>query len=320
MPPQNSPPIKSELHPRNKNRERYDLDALIIVEPDLAKYVKANKFGDASVDFSNLVAVKLLNKALLNHYYGIEYWEFPEQNLCPPIPGRADYMHYVADLLAESNNGIIPTGNAITCLDIGMGANCIYPILGVTEYGWNFIGSDIDPTSIASAQNIVSHNASLKGKIECRLQENPRSIFMGILGDNEKIDVTVCNPPFHASAEEAAKGTQRKVKNLLGKQATAKLNFAGVSNELIYNGGELTFITNMAFESRKMAKNCYWFTTLVSKQANLKSIYKLLHKLEVTQTKTIVMGTGNKTAHVVAWTFLSDEERNTWRATRWEKA
>jgi 23S rRNA (adenine1618-N6)-methyltransferase len=32
--------------------------------------------------------------------------------LCPPIPGRADYIHYIADLLA-SNNGIIPKGHGI---------------------------------------------------------------------------------------------------------------------------------------------------------------------------------------------------------------
>ncbi|TRW22353.1 23S rRNA (adenine(1618)-N(6))-methyltransferase RlmF [Flavobacterium zepuense] len=321
MPSQNSPSVKSELHPRNKNRERYDLDALIVAETELAKYVKPNKFGDASVDFSNPVAVKLLNKALLNHYYGIEYWEFPDANLCPPIPGRADYLHYIADLLAEDDAGIIPIGDALTCLDVGVGANCIYPILGVTEYGWKFIGADVDPKSIASAQNIVDHNPSLKGKIECRLQENPRHIFQGIIGPDEKIDITVCNPPFHASAEDALKGTRRKVKNLSGKKsATPELNFAGISNELIYDGGELRFITNMAFESRKMAKNCYWFTTLVSKESNLKSIYKLLQKLEATQIKTIVMGTGNKTARVVAWTFLSGEEQKVWRETRWEKA
>ena len=306
------------MHPRNKNRERYDLDALIVAEPKLAKYVKPNKFGEASVDFSNPVAVKLLNKALLNHYYGIEYWDFPDANLCPPIPGRADYLHYIADLLAEDNQGVIPAGNAIICLDVGVGANCIYPILGVAEYGWKFIGADADPKSIASAENIVSRNESLKDKIECRLQENPRYIFQGIIRPDEKIDVTVCNPPFHASAEEAMKGTQRKVKNLSGKKAaTPHLNFAGVSNELIYDGGELRFITNMVFESKKVAKNICWFTTLVSKQANLKSINKLLQKLGVTQTKTIVMGTGNKTAHVLAWTFLPERERNEWAKSRW---
>jgi len=319
MPSEKSQQVKSELHPRNKNRERYDLNALIAVSPELAKHVTPNKFGDDSVDFANPDAVKLLNKALLNHYYGIKYWEFPEENLCPPIPGRADYLHYIADLLCESNFGRNPQGDKITCLDVGVGANCIYPVIGVAEYNWNFIGADIDPKSIASAQNIVANNPQLKGKIECRLQDNYRNIFYGIINADEKVDITVCNPPFHASAEEAQKGTQRKVRNLSGKnEKTPELNFAGISNELIYKGGEAKFINNMIFESKKLYKNCYWFTTLVSKQSNLKGIYTLLEKLETTQIKTITMGTGNKSTRIVAWTFLSKEEQKLWRDTRWK--
>ncbi|NDI99437.1 23S rRNA (adenine(1618)-N(6))-methyltransferase RlmF [Flavobacterium sp. LaA7.5] len=311
---------KDRLHPRNKNRERYDLKALITAVPELGNHVKPNKYGVDSVDFSNPVAVKLLNKALLNHYYGINYWEFPDENLCPPIPGRADYIHYAADLLGESNFGRIPTGDKITCLDVGVGANCIYPILGVTEYNWKFIGTDINPKSIASAQNILDANAQLSGKVECRLQKNPAAIFQGIIEADDKIDITLCNPPFHASAEEAQKGTLRKVKNLSGKKVkTPELNFAGISNELIYDGGEHQFIHTMIQESKQFAANCFWFSTLVSKQSNLKGIYKALDALEVFDVKTILMGTGNKSTRIVAWTFLSKEEQKKWRETKWKK-
>ncbi len=154
--------LKTSLHPRNRNREPYDLNALIKTTPTLEDYVKPNKSGLPSIDFSSPIAVKLLNKALLSYYYGIKYWEFPDENLCPPIPGRDDYIHYMADVLMESNFGRLPKGNAITCLDLGVGASCIYPIIGVVEYDWNFIGSDIDAKSIASAQKISSANISLK--------------------------------------------------------------------------------------------------------------------------------------------------------------
>ncbi len=310
---------KTRLHARNKNRERYDLSALIKVKPELSNYVIPNKHGEDSVDFSNPVAVKILNKALLHHYYGIKYWEFPDQNLCPPIPGRADYIHHIADLLCENNFGRIPIGDKITCLDIGVGANCIYPIIGVTEYDWRFIGSDIDPKSIESAQDIVNSNTSLKNKIECRLQEDHKDIFYGILDRKEKIDLSICNPPFHSSAEDAQKGTRRKVKNLSGKKVkTPELNFAGVSNELIYEGGEYKFIHTMIRQSKKFSKNCYWFSTLVSKQSNLKGIYKSLQKYEANEVKTIPMGTGNKSTRIVAWTFLSKQEQKEWRKTRWK--
>jgi 23S rRNA (adenine1618-N6)-methyltransferase len=310
---------KTRLHPRNKNRERYDLSALITSNPELGDYVKPNKYGDDSVDFSNPNAVRILNKALLNHYYGIKYWEFPDENLCPPIPGRADYIHHIADLLCENNFGTIPTGNIITCFDIGVGASCIYPIIGVTEYDWKFIGSDIDPKSIESAKNIVNSNPSLKDKIECRLQENQADAFYGIISREDKIDLSICNPPFHSSAEEALKGSRRKVKNLSGKkEKTPTLNFAGINSELICDGGELKFIRNMIRESRKFSNNCYWFSTIVSKQSHLKEIYKWLEEFKAEKIKTIPMGTGNKSSRIVAWTFLSKEEQKEWKETRWK--
>jgi len=310
---------KSRLHFRNKNRDKYDLGALITSNPELKNYIIPNKFGVKSVDFSNPLAVKILNKALLNHYYGIKNWEFPDENLCPPIPGRADYIHHIADLLGENNFGTIPIGNKITCLDIGVGASCIYPIIGVIEYDWKFIGSDIDPKSIASAQNIINSNSAIKDKIECRLQKNSKDVFHGIISKEDKIELIICNPPFHASIEDAKKGSVRKIKNLTGKKVkTPELNFSGISNELICEGGEYQFIQNMIRESKKLSKNCYWFSTLVSKQSNLKGIYKLLENIEANQIKRIPMGTGNKSSRIVAWTFLSIEEQKEWVESRWK--
>lgn len=312
---------KIRLHSRNKNRERYDLEALKVAVPELADHITTNKYGAESVDFANPIAVKLLNKALLNHYYGIKNWDFPDDNLVPPIPGRADYLHYMADLLDQSNFGVLPEGDKIKVLDIGVGASCIYPIIGVTEYGWNFIGSDIDAQSIESSANIVSSNPSLEGKIECRLQEDPKAFFKGILNSDEKIDFSMCNPPFHSSTEEAQKTSRRKVKNLSGKKTErVELNFAGISNELICDGGESKFIHNMILESQDFAKNCFWFSTLVSKQSNLKGIYKTLNELEVAQIKTIPIGTGNKSSRIIAWSFLTKEEQKEWRETRWRTA
>lgn len=310
---------KARLHPRNKNRDRYNLKALIKSIPELGHYVMPNKYGEDSIDFSDPGAVKALNTALLNHYYGIKYWEFPDTNLCPPIPGRADYIHHIADLLRESNFGTIPTGDIITCLDIGVGASCIYPIIGVAEYGWKFIGSDIEPKSIKSAQHIANANKLLKDKIEFRLQEDRSDVLFGILGKEEKIDLTICNPPFHSSSSVAQEANLRKVKNLSKKPVKApKLNFAGISNELICDGGEYKFILNLVRESEKFSKNCYWFSTLVSKQSNLRGINKALEKVEAKEIKTIPMGTGNKASRIVAWTFLTPEEQKEWKETRWK--
>ncbi|WP_339902969.1 23S rRNA (adenine(1618)-N(6))-methyltransferase RlmF [uncultured Cyclobacterium sp.] len=309
---------KGRLHPRNKNLKRYDIDALAKVVPALKNHLTSSKKGNLTIDFSNPAAIKLLNKAILNHYYDISYWEFPEENLCPPIPGRADYLHHMADLLGNSNEGKIPMGDKINCLDIGVGASCIYPILGITSYEWHFTGTDIDPKSIASSQNIVNKNAILTNKIALELQENSRAIFHGIIRSEDKYDLTICNPPFHSSSAEAQKGNLRKVKNLSGKKAkTPHLNFSGTSQELIVEGGELKFIQQMINESQRFQNNVFWFSSLVSKQSNLKSIYKTLEKVGAKMYKTIPMGTSNKSGRIVAWTFLSARAQNDWVNSRW---
>ena len=255
---------------------------------------------------------------MLNHYYGIKNWEFPDDNLCPPIPGRADYIHHVADLLADNNLSNIPKGDKVNCLDIGMGASCIYPLIGAIEYGWKFIASDIDEKSIKSAKKIINSNSLIKDNIECRLQKNKNLIFKNIINEDAKIDLIICNPPFHSSKEEAQKSTLRKLRNLSDKKLKkTHVNFAGVSNEIIFEGGEIKFLENIINESKKYSKNCYWFSTLVSKQTNLKRTYKLIDKTGAYFIKTIPMGTGNKSTRIVAWTFLSKDDQAKWREERW---
>ena len=197
------PVEKVVLHPKNRHRERYDFAKLITTCPELAKYVKPNAFGDVSIDFANPKAVKWLNKALLKQYYSVEYWDIPTGYLCPPIPGRADYIHHIAELMGSSNNGVIPIGHKIKCMDIGVGASCVYPIIGNKEYGWSFIGSDIDAVALTSAGKIITNNHFLQRNIELRMQENPKDIFHFIMERSEPIDVAICNPPFHASLAEA---------------------------------------------------------------------------------------------------------------------
>ena len=116
-------PSKGELHPRNRHQGHYDFPALIKASPELGQFVISNPYGKPSIDFANPQAVKVFNRALLAQYYGIRHWDIPDGYLCPPIPGRADYLHNLADLLATDNAGQIPRGTAIQALDVGVGAN-----------------------------------------------------------------------------------------------------------------------------------------------------------------------------------------------------
>ncbi len=314
------PVVKTELHPRNKHRGRYDFNKLIKACPDLARFVEENQYGDESINFFDDKAVKMLNKALLIEFYGVSYWDVPEGYLCPPIPGRADYIHNIADLLYGETLLPYRKGEKITCLDVGIGANCIYPIIGAAEYNWNFIGTETSEDSIVSAERIIKGNEYLADKVLVRLQESSLNIFKGVIEGGETIDVTICNPPFHGSKKEAEAGNRRKSRNLSkGKKVSDKLNFGGKFNELWCDGGELNFIKLMIKESKSIERQCLWFTSLVSKKENVEPIVKMLKSYNVKEFKVLEMGQGNKISRIVAWTFLPPLQHAKWKQFRWRK-
>lgn len=296
--------LKSRLHERNKHNRHYDFELLTSVVPELALHLIKNPSGRDTIDFSDPKAVVLLNKALLMSTYGITLWELPPGNLCPPVPGRADYIHYIADLLAEANQGIIPTGSLVKVMDIGVGANCIYPIIGVSEYGWQFVASDVSTASFDAASAIVQGNMLLKDHVFLRFQENPRSFLKNIVREGERFDAVICNPPFFKSEVEAIKQTTRKLKNLR-KDEQQKLirNFGGQQTELWFDGGELRFISLYIKESFYFGQQAGWFTTLVSNQDNLKPLKRLLTKTGAKEQRVIHMAQGNKASRILAWKF-----------------
>ncbi|MBF8448820.1 23S rRNA (adenine(1618)-N(6))-methyltransferase RlmF [Aeromonas dhakensis] len=307
---------KSGLHPRNRHQAPYDFAALCLRTPELQPFVFVNPYGASTIDFADPAAVKALNKALLALHYGIQHWDLPAGYLCPPIPGRVDYLHRVADLLAESA-GKVPTGKGVRVLDVGVGANCIYPLLGAREYGWRFVGSDIDPVSVKAASLLANSNG-LGSQIECRLQGRAGDIFQGIVAPRERFALTLCNPPFHASLAEASKGTERKLRNL-GKEVKDKpvLNFGGQKAELWCEGGEAVFLAAMINQSRAFAEQCLWFSSLVSKKENLPVAKKALTRVGARQVRVLEMAQGNKVSRVLAWTFFDEAGcREWWSAAR----
>nr|WP_297308517.1 23S rRNA (adenine(1618)-N(6))-methyltransferase RlmF [uncultured Flavobacterium sp.] len=295
--------LQTKLHPRNKHHDSYDFEKLSNLVPELTAYIIKNPKGLKTIDFGNPKAVLLLNKAILFDSYKLVFWSLPKNNLCPPIPGRADYIHYIADLLGENNNNIIPTGNKVKILDVGVGANLIYPIIGVSEYGWSFVGSEINITSLKNAQNIIENNEFLKLNISLRKQVNKRNILKNIVESQDQFNVVICTPPFFKSPEEVISKTTRKLKNL-GRDISKPIqNFSGKDDELWCDGGEKAFITNYIYESVHFKKNSFWFTTLVSDKTHLKPLIKILEKVNVKEHRIIEMQQGNKTSRILAWRF-----------------
>ncbi len=287
---------KDKLHPRSFHNKPYNFQELILKVPELKQFIVKNREGVDTVQFADPKAVYLLNKALLLHFYGLNFWDIPNQNLVPPIPGRADYIHYLADLLKVDYS-------RKTVLDIGTGASLVYPLIGSSVYNWNFVATDIEPKSIAIAQEIIDKNPNLNSKITLRLQSDKKQILSGIITKDDNFDAVICNPPFFKSKKEAQSQTLRKLKGL-DKRRTPKLinNFSGESNELWCNGGELAFVLNYIKESALFKMQIGWFTSLISNEDHLKPLQIELKK-SAKEIKIIDMAQGNKKSRILAWRF-----------------
>ncbi|MCZ8488458.1 RlmF-related methyltransferase [Vibrio lentus] len=129
------------------------------------------------------------------------------------------------------------------------------------------------------------------------MQADSESIFKGVIKDNERYDVTICNPPFHGSQEEAEQGSQRKARQLSSQSSRKQACRLSLSvqtrktvqkpvrcseqtnielwwseTELWCPGGEAAFILKMAKGSQLFSTQVLWFTTLISKKDNVDMI------------------------------------------------
>lgn len=305
------------MHEKNVHREGYDYDKLVALLPELGDKLIKNPKGRVTIDFSDSESVYLLNKSLLMGHYGITYWEIPEGYLCPSVPGRADYIHHLYDILSLDSK-VKPQGRKLVCMDIGTGANCIYPIIGNKSYRWSYIGTEVDKEALASAKKIVKSNPHLSKAISIRHQARPNQILKGIWNADEYIDVIMCNPPFYRDEAEANKATERKNKNLkLNTSGETKRNFSGRHHELLFPGGEQAFIKTMIKESKNVGKQCHTFTCLVSNKKHLPKIQESINKQGVTAQQVTNLSIGNKTSSILSWTYLTPKQRKIWSQSRW---
>jgi hypothetical protein len=60
------------------------------------------------------------------------------------------------------------SGADVRVLDIGCGANLIYPLLGAAMHGWAFVGADITEAALAWAEKNKNSNPHLAPLLELR--------------------------------------------------------------------------------------------------------------------------------------------------------
>lgn len=290
------------MHPSNPFQAGYDFEQLAAVLPDLRPHLMSTKAGTLSIDFSKPLAVKKLNQALLKSQYKLEHWDIPDGFLCPPVPGRLDYLLAMADLLAASRGGEHPKGKDIRLLDVGTGANLIFPLLAQLHFGWRAVGTESDLNAIKVARAIVAFNPRLRKNVEIRHQRFADQILTGVTSFEERFDLSVCNPPFYANEKAATNASQLKWRKL-GRGPSKGRNFGGRPHELVVPGGEKSFVLQLVAESQQRRKLCEWFSTMLSNGRHETPVYQALKRAKARRIEVLPLQQGQKTSRVIAWSY-----------------
>ncbi|KAM4099221.1 hypothetical protein ACJW30_07G140600 [Castanea mollissima] len=332
------------IHPRNKYSEtRPDFALLASLYPSFEPFVfYSHDGGRPRIDWTDFNATRELTRVLLLHDHALNWW-IPDGQLCPTVPNRSNYIHWIEDLLASD---IIPKTNAsggnVRGFDIGTGANCIYPLLGASLLGWSFVGSDVTEVALEWAEKNVKNNphisqlieirkvescedgpsmekshdgesVSCESKIElsaCAVREevdplpsasfdlhsdankryNGPPILLDVVRDGERFDFCICNPPFFETMEEAG--------------LNPKTSCGGTPEEMICSGGEKAFITRIIEDSAVLKQSFRWYTSMVGRKSNLKSLTAKLWEVGVNIVKTTEFVQGQTCRWGLAWSFV----------------
>jgi 23S rRNA A1618 N6-methylase RlmF len=226
--------------------------------------VSKNKYGEYKIDWTDPHAVRELTKVLLDHDFGIKI-ELPIDRLCPTVTLRMNYILWLQDLMKPHILAQLQQSNAIPSIrgiDIGTGASCIYPLLGVATNNWNFVATEIDDVSLVWAQKNIALN-QWQHKIELR-KPPPNSILLHIVYPNEQFDFCMCNPPFFASSEE--------------KFVNPHTVCTATESEMSTAGGELAFVSQIIQESLTLRERVRWYTSMIGRKVNVKALLTELHK------------------------------------------
>ena len=257
--------------------------------PEFKKYVYINKYGGYSINWKNPNSIKELVKTILNKFLNIIYYEIPENFLVPTLTSRYNYLNYINKLFTKFK---IENKEKIL-IDIGTGANIIYPLLGYKLYNWNFIASEINEDAIKIGKKIIKEN-NLEKEIFIFKQNDSKKIFENIININKKYLCSICNPPFFDI------NTEIKKDNLYTDN---EYNY----NEVYCEGGEIFFIKEMIKESYIYKKNIFLFSSLIGRKNNMKKIYSVIKNIkEISLLNKTTIKQGKNARWIIIWSFYDN--------------
>lgn len=282
------------MHERSVFRTPPDFTVLAEKYFDFSQHVTYNTLGKAKLDFKDADSQRALSKTLLKHFFDLDV-RLPPGRLVPAVPQRLNYLLWVQDLVEK----VLNRKDNVVALDVGTGASCVLALLGHRQCGWDFVGTETDPSAAAPATENVSRN---------NLEEHVKVLEVGSLveavekSESHKFDVCVCNPPFFTSAEEADAKTKAKEQG----RASPPSDMGGVEAEKVWaNSGEVGFFKDVLLrDSLVLRDKIGLYTCMLGKNVSVKEVLSALHN-KVKSCRVAEFHQGKTTRYAVAWTFLN---------------
>lgn len=244
---------------------RLDWGTLLSKNPGLKTFFVGKKFN-----FESQKALTALVETQLELYCGFKINLSPGF-LVPRLANRFDYLLWIKELVGENSVGI----------DLGVGGNCIYPLLG-TLLGMKIVGVDIDPEAI-EASTKVSEQAGLNVDLRLVGPDEMASVASQI---SPQPSFLVCNPPFYADINDRVE--------------KPPLNLVARDNELYTSGGELEFAKSL-FESSRSA-GLAWTSILLGKKSSMEPLINLIVTNNANHALHVI-SYGKTRRWIVAWSF-----------------
>ncbi|KAI8643636.1 hypothetical protein BD408DRAFT_385291 [Parasitella parasitica] len=292
------------MHPRNIYKTEPDFAALAKDYASFNPFVKQTEYGRSYIDFKDAQANRELCKCLLKRDFNISI-DFPLDTLCPAVPNRLNYILWLEDLIQDT----LSKRENCQGIDIGVGASCIYPLLGsATNPTWHFLGTEINQRSVDFANRNVQSN-HLEDRITIKHNSDPSKIFL--LEQDKQYTFSMCNPPFYSSQEEIDQG-------LLNKELEPSAICTGSDNEMITKGGEFAFIKLMVMESLKLQQQVHWYTSMIGLKRTIRPLVRLLNDQGITNYIVTDFIQGKTVRWAIAWSFYAERPTKahaieTWR-------
>ncbi|KAG7163978.1 RNA N6-adenosine-methyltransferase METTL16-like [Homarus americanus] len=153
------PKLNKFMHQRNRYRTPPSFKKLATQYPEFREHCTYDLSGKVHLDFKNPKAVRALTTCLLDQDFGLKSLYLMTH------AARYDSEHMVVGA------------------DIGVGAACIYPLLGAKQFGWCMLGTETDQLSYGSATTNVLNN-NLQDRVFVKKVENG-IILKGVLDEKE---------------------------------------------------------------------------------------------------------------------------------------